>query len=122
MIESTHSGEGHDFCAFRGARRDWPPLRCILAETEVGAILVVVGDVVPNESNSVAVAEHDDVIEQLSPTATYPSLGYRVLPRALECRTTGFRFDRFHERHHSGAESRVTVASETSKPSLTNSP
>ncbi len=80
MMESTHSGEGHDLCAFRGAQRDRPPLRCIFAETEVGAILVVVGDVVPNESNSVAVAEHDDMIEQLSPTATYPSLGYRVGP------------------------------------------
>ena len=75
MMQSTHSRKGDDLCALRGPLRDRPTLRSLLGETEVGAIFVMVGDVVAYESNCVAAAEHDDVIEQLSPTATYPSLG-----------------------------------------------
>jgi len=41
---------------------------------------VVVGDVAREKPPDVAVADNDDVIEELVPTGSHPSLGERVLP------------------------------------------
>ena len=53
------------------------------------AFAVVVGDVAREKPPEVAVAENDHVIEQLTPTGSYPSLGERVLPGTAVRRSYG---------------------------------
>jgi len=56
--------------------------RGVLAKEEVASILVVVTDVVANESNQVEIVQDDNMIQQLSPAGADPALRDAVLPRA----------------------------------------
>lgn len=53
-----------------------------LVEAEVGAVVVVVGDVIRQQSSQMALVENDDVIEQLAADAADPSLCDGIVPRA----------------------------------------
>src|SRR5712692_3486245 len=48
----------------------------------VRSIVVIVGDVLVEQSPEVPLVEHDDLVEQLSPHTAYPTLRNVVLPRA----------------------------------------
>jgi hypothetical protein len=49
----------------------------------VGTIVVVVADVLTEESEEVTLTEHEDVIEQVSPERADPALREAILPRGL---------------------------------------
>ena len=46
------------------------------------SIVVIVGDVLVQQSPEVALVEHDDLVEQLSAHTAYPTFRNAVLPRA----------------------------------------
>jgi len=48
----------------------------------VRSIVVIVGDVLVQQSPEVALVEHDDLVEQLSAHTAYPTFRNAVLPRA----------------------------------------
>ena len=81
----------------------------------MSAVLMEVVDVGPSESNSVALVENDNVIEELAPAATNPPLSHRILPGTAKggsARSCGHRLD---ERDHVPAEDRVTVEDQMSR-------
>ena len=51
---------------------------------EMSAVLVIVRDVIKEQSLQVAGVQWDHVIEQLAATASYPALGDTILPGAFE--------------------------------------
>jgi hypothetical protein len=57
--------------------------RSLLAQPEVSAVLVVVADVVGQDSPEMALVERNDVVQQITPAALYPSLRSSVLPGTL---------------------------------------
>ena len=54
--------------------------RC-LPESKVRAVLVVVADILGEESLQMVFIEHDDVIQQITTTAAYPAFCNSILPR-----------------------------------------
>ncbi len=75
----------------------------------MSAVLMEVVDVGPSESNSVALAPNDNVIEELAPAPTNPPLSHRILPGTAKggsARSCGHRLD---GRDHVPAEDQVTV-------------
>ena len=81
----------------------------------MSAVLMEVVDLGPSESNSVALAPNDNVIEKLAPAPTNPPLCHRILPGTAKggsARSCGHRLD---ERDHVPAEDRVTVEDQMSR-------
>ena len=73
------------------------------------AVLVKVADVGPSEPNSVALAEYDDVIEELAAAPADPAFGHRILPGTSIGDTARLRAHRLDELNHGCAEDRVAV-------------
>src|SRR5262252_5415400 len=58
--------------------------RCFLIQSEVGAVLVIIADVLGKKSLQMVLAQSDNVVEHIAAAAFDPALGNAVLPRALE--------------------------------------
>ncbi len=56
-----------------------------------------------------ALAEDDNVLKELAPTASYPAFGHRILPRATIGRSDRLGAYGLHEAHDGGTENRVAV-------------
>jgi hypothetical protein len=63
-----------------GGRLDIAPYRRVTAERHVGAVGVVVRDVLAQDSTQMVLAEHDQVVDNLATRGAHPSLGEPVLP------------------------------------------
>ena len=50
----------------------------------MGAIVVIVANVIGKKSFQVSLVHSDDVIEQITTAAFYPALGHSVLPRTSD--------------------------------------
>jgi hypothetical protein len=57
--------------------------RC-LPESKVRAVLVVLADILGEESLQMVLIEHDDVIQQITTTAAYPTFCNPILPRTSD--------------------------------------
>jgi hypothetical protein len=55
-----------------------------LVQSEVGAVIVIIADVLGEKSLQVVLVQSDDVVEEIPPTAFDPALGNAVLPRTLD--------------------------------------
>ncbi len=84
MVQTAEAGERGDVpaasvklgrCAFG---------RCLLRESEVRPVVVVVADVFGHEALEVTLVEDDDMIKQVSAAAADEALGYAILPGAAE--------------------------------------
>jgi hypothetical protein len=115
MVKPTHSWQCNDFGRRRWPRCDRPPVRRILAETQVATVLVVVADVRPDEANEMTLAEDHDVLEELSTAAADPALGGSVLPRTAVGDPNRLGAHGLDELDHGGAEYRVAVEEEVSR-------
>ena len=56
----------------------------MFAESQVGAVFMIVADVIGKEPFQVMRVQGNDVIQQIAPTALDPAFGNPVLPRALK--------------------------------------
>ena len=79
---------------------------------------VVVGDVVREKPPEVVLAENDQVIQELAPTGSHPSLGERVLPGTAVRRADGFNTQVPDRGCDVGGEDRVAVVDEKGKGDL----
>jgi len=70
----------------RGGELDVPELGGVLVEREVRARLVVIGEIVGQDSAQVSFAEHENVIQTLAPDRADQAVGERILPGAVRCR------------------------------------
>ena len=59
-----------------------PPFRCVLVQSIVGAIGVIIAQVIPCEAHDVAFMDYDHMVEQIVPKTPNPPFGNSVLPRA----------------------------------------
>jgi hypothetical protein len=55
-------------------------IRRLLAESEMGSIFVIVGNVVREESPQMSLVQCNHVVEQLPPTASNPAVSHPILP------------------------------------------
>ncbi len=79
MVKPTDAGQ-RDHVAGLGALGRTPG-GCVAVERHARPVVVVEADVVPHEPKEVALAEDDDMIEQLAPHRPDEPLGEAVLPR-----------------------------------------
>jgi hypothetical protein len=70
----------------RGGKRDRPEVGCVLVKREVGARLIVIGDVPGQDMAQVSFAQDEHVVETLAPDGTDQALGERILPGAVRRR------------------------------------
>ena len=76
-----------DFCDLHdladGGKLDRPEVRCVLVEREVGARLMVIGEVTGQDSAQVSFAQDENMVEALAPDRADQALRERVLPGAV---------------------------------------
>ena len=84
MVQATDFGKLHDLP--RRRELDRPEVRRVLVEGEVGARLMVIGEVAGQDAAEVALAEDEYVIQALTPDRADESFRERILPRAVRCR------------------------------------
>jgi hypothetical protein len=82
MVEAAESGQGDDLGFTNGPGLARAARGCGFGEAEVGAVIMVIGDVVSQQAKQVAVVEDDDVVEKLAADAADPPFGDAVLPWA----------------------------------------
>src|SRR6267143_641083 len=75
----------------------------------VRSIVVIVGDVLVQQSPEVALVEHDDLVEQLSAHTAYPTFRNAVLPRAPVRRSCWLQTERFHHGDHTPTEACIAI-------------
>src|SRR6266851_5291275 len=80
-----------------------------LRKRVVRSIVVIVGDVLVQQSSEVALVEHDDLVEQLSAHTAYPAFCNAVLPRAPVRRPRWPQTKRFHHGDHTLTEACVAI-------------
>src|SRR6266404_8366686 len=80
MVESAEDRQAHDLHSTFGSV-DFPAIRCVLAEREMGAGLVVVDAVGAKQVPCVSLVEDDHVVEYFSPDGADDAFGEGVLPR-----------------------------------------
>jgi hypothetical protein len=56
----------------------------VLAQAQMSLVLVVVANVLAEESFEVAFIQGNNMIQQISAAALHPALGGAILPRTLE--------------------------------------
>ena len=76
------------------------------------AILVVVREIRTNQPLEVSVAHDDNMVEELAPATSDPTLRHWILPRAAVRGAAWLDAHRLHEPHDCGAEDRIAVEDE----------
>src|SRR6266849_9878343 len=80
-----------------------------LCKRVVRSIVVIVGEVLVQQSPEVPLVEHDDLVEQLSAHTAYPAFRNAVLPRAPVRRSRWPQTERCHHGSHTLTEARVAI-------------
>src|ERR1035437_440192 len=95
-------------------QRAYPASRRLLLQPEVGSVVVIIGNVLGDESLQMALIQRDHVVEQVAAAASDPTFGDAILPR-----TSNGCWDRCHvqradRRYPSKAILRIVVEYEKS--------
>ena len=62
---------------------DWSALRRVLPQRVVNPVLVVIADVVPKQTHKMTLVQSNDMIQELTAAASYPTLGSSIPPGRL---------------------------------------
>src|ERR1019366_3388427 len=87
--------------------------RRVAVESDVRAVLVVVGGVLADQVQEMTLTEHNHVIEELSTKSAYPPFGVAILPRGPRRGAELFDPKVSHSRVEGPAEDCVAVANQT---------
>jgi hypothetical protein len=90
------------------------PRRSSLVEPEMGAILMVVTYVFGQKPLQMPPISHDQVVQEVPPTASNPTLCDAVLPRTSERGPNWLTTHCFHRRNHIQPELRIAIENEMS--------
>ena len=113
MMQTAKSRHGDDLRACRCARSRFSACRRLLAQPQMGSILVVVADVFVHQSLQMTFVQHDHVIEEVVAAVTDEALGHAILPRTSEAGTfrldaeAGDRFDDLRTEVRSAVEDQI---------------
>jgi hypothetical protein len=105
----TRQGDDVPFSRWFGSA----PGRCVAAQRHVGPVLVVVGDVLPNQAEQMSLSKHDDAIQQFAAQGADPSLGESVLPRRPRRDPQLAHAEVVHAGVEYGAEDGIAVADQS---------
>src|SRR6478609_3497594 len=86
-----------------------PSVRRVFTQGIVNAVLLMIGDVIANESAQMGFIQRNDVIEKLATAASDPAFGSSILPGRLDPSSLYFQPGRFQEIGNSSIELRVMV-------------
>jgi hypothetical protein len=81
MMEPPESFLRNDPTGGHGANS---PIRCSLPESKVRTVFVIVPDIIREQTLQMGFVQHNDVIQQVSPTAFNPTFRSPILARAFE--------------------------------------
>ena len=81
MVQAAHASPGDHLPA---PYRESPTPGCLLIQSEVRAVVVVVREVIGEESLQMSLVQRNDLVEQFASAASDPTLRDAVLPRALD--------------------------------------
>ena len=81
MVQAAHASPGDHLPA---PYRESPTPGCLLIQSEVRAVVVVVREVIGEESLQMSLVQGNDLVEQFASAASDPTLRDAVLPRALD--------------------------------------
>src|ERR1700693_1761494 len=77
-----------------GSHAPGPAVRCSLLESKVRAIVMIVADIISEQTTQVALTQSDHVIQQVTPAAFNPTLRNSILPRTPQRCADTFDFHR----------------------------
>jgi|SRR5437899_2990882 len=81
MVESAYASPGDHLPApYSVSPIPW----CLLIQSEMGAVVVVITDVLGEKSLQMPLIQRNDLVEQFAPAASDPALRNTILPRALD--------------------------------------
>src|ERR1039458_8846949 len=81
-------------------QRACPTSRRLLVQTEVGSVVVIIGNVLGEESLQMALIQRDHVVEQVAAAASDRTLDDTILPGTLNRGTYRCHLQRAHRRWH----------------------
>jgi len=81
----------------------------VFAQRVVNAVLLVIADVVADQTAKVFFIHRDDMVEDLAAAASDPSFGRSVLPRCLNARPFRLKSSSLQEGNHVGVEDRIAI-------------
>jgi hypothetical protein len=87
MMKTVEPRAGHHHGVRRRLHLDMPAIGCILLECVMNAVVVIIADVIANESAPVSFIQRDDMIEQLAAAASDPAFSQSILPWGLHARS-----------------------------------
>ena len=108
MLQSSQPGNRNDFRFRRWLRLNRAPVRRVFPDSAVHTISVIIPDEILQDAPQMPLVECDDMVENLSPAASDPALGYAVLPGRLNARAFRFQTCGPQEANHADIEFSVT--------------
>ena len=83
MVEPAHARQTYNFTVTCFPSLDRPLVRRVFPQSIMNPILMIVAQVLTNQSSQVAFVDHDHLIEQFPPATPHPSFRHPILPRTL---------------------------------------
>src|SRR5664279_4057236 len=90
-------------------QRACPASRCLLVQPQVRSVVVIIGNILGEESLQMAFIQRDHVVEQVAAAASDPTLSDAILPGTPNRGTDRCHLQRAHRRWHFQAVLRVVV-------------
>lgn len=84
MMQATEPWNGYHFCVCGCALFRRTPTRCLLPQSKMRPVLVIVAKVLVHEAFQMAFVKYDHVVEQIATATPHEPLRNSILPRALE--------------------------------------
>jgi len=109
MVKAAQSGKRANAVSTGITDRYWPTPWRIFRESQMGPILVVVTDILRNQPFQMPLVQDDDMIQQVSATASHPALGNAVLPRTAKGSAHRLAAHAFRKGHYFLAEFCIAV-------------
>src|SRR5271157_648445 len=79
MVQPTHAGHGLNLAMTCFPSLHWPHLWCVLPQSIVDPICMMIAEVFTNQSPQVGCIEHTHVIQHFPAAAPHPSFGNPIL-------------------------------------------
>src|SRR5664279_3216957 len=95
-------------------QRACPTSRRLLVQSEVGSVVVIIGNVLRQKSLQMALIQRDHVVEQVAAAASDPTLGDPILPGTPNRGTDRCHLQRADRRWHFQSVLRIAVEYEKS--------
>jgi len=109
MMQASQSRDRNDSAIGRSIHFSLASGRSFFAQAEVGAVLVIVGDVSFHESLQMALVHHKHMAEQIPAAIADEALRDSVLPRTLKARSLGLNTKALDRITHIVIEARAAI-------------